>query len=162
MAGHFPAGLSDFVRCREVVVLREPISRLVSYHGHLSRAATPQPGYSPNKLTWLRGAKAAGNPMVCETQTRILAGYGPLNRTTLTAKDRERALDRLKKLYFVGVTERLDEFCSGLAKRLGWEHGNVSSIGAATKKKMPQNEEVLRAARACAGNDLLLYEEAVS
>lgn len=129
---------------RYVTVLREPASRVISHFWHLSR--NPESvyfeGIRDGRITldsWLAGES---NPHTINQMTRYLArdqvGRDPADHEaeTVTEATLSRAIERLSRFWFVGLTAALDLDLSRLLGRLGLEDaGQNERLGEPQSKR---------------------------
>ena len=176
--GHMLYGVHEHIgrRCRYITVLREPVSRLRSWHRYvmttphhrfhslvegerLSLSACIERGLSTeldNHMTRTLGA-------VCRAETPFGA---------LTTEMFEAACRNLERIEFVGTTERMGEFHAHLCAGLGWEAVPVGHLnrtagpedaargGVAGDRAVEGNEGTERKVREINGFDRALWERA--
>lgn len=110
LVGHFTAAMADMLpgRYQTATVLREPIQRSLSMLGHFSRTlSVPVPELLED------GVFMEAN--IADFQTRILGADGVCDPHQVDMGDEallDRAVARLGRLDFVGLTERFAESCA--------------------------------------------------
>jgi Sulfotransferase family len=117
--GHFSFGLHRaFARPSAYVVLvRDPVERLISLHSHLLRWKIDAFGVISRRLGV---AELASDPRVANDQARRISGLEP---ETSAAAEVLRQGNRNLRRHFVlaGPTDRFDEFLTLLGCMLGWQ-----------------------------------------
>lgn len=126
--GHYGFDIVEQVagpRC-SIVVLRDPVGRAVSNVLHLMRR---DPAFAA--LPFGAVVDAAAEPHLTNLQTRYLSGAaGPPSEDDL-----ERALENLRRIDFVGVTDRLDAFGALVMRYLG----GVAAPGFCERRNVADN-----------------------
>jgi len=129
ISGHVHYGIHEQIDCPHeyVTILRHPIQRVLSSYKHIKRAVS-------RGNMGQTGAKFAHRPlsvfvehswMVRNLATRQLCGKGHADLSPLTEQDFNLALENLKTIKYVGVTEHLDE----LWHKIRTDYGFSVNIG---------------------------------
>lgn len=159
LVGHFVAVLSDRLprKHREFTFLREPLQRSLSMLRFTSqiRGITPAELIADEKFM----AKA-----ICDYQTRMFGAgdiHGPARRKPADDATLDRAIERLSRLDFLGLTERFEESCHLFDRIFGTEVAGLARRENVSSDRWDEMDSLIPHISPLIERDNILYEHAM-
>ncbi len=112
--GHFPAILTDLMPMpvRTATFLRDPVTRTISMIHHQHRYRAKRGVAEVSDLELLRDEKFVAHH-IQNYQTKVFSiddiGVDPNHPRAVSRADLDRAVERLERFDFIGLTERIDD-----------------------------------------------------